>query len=100
DRAAVPTCARTVVRADLRTDWPARLTAAGLRADEPVAWLLEGLLVYLDSGEAAGLLTGVGALSAPGSRLSCEHRPEGTRSLLDAAVDWPGLAKVAEMWKG
>jgi O-methyltransferase involved in polyketide biosynthesis len=29
-------------------------------------WLVEGLLVYLTAEETAQLLTGIGALSAPG----------------------------------
>ena len=99
-RDAVPRCTRTVVRVDLRDDWSARLTAAGLDPAAPVAWLIEGLLVYLDAEEATGLLTAVGELSAPGSRLSCEHRPQGTTSLLDAIRGRSEVARVTDMWKG
>src|SRR5262249_49762194 len=45
-----PRCERRVVRIDLRDDWPAALRAAGFSAEDPVAWLAEGLLRYL--GEA------------------------------------------------
>jgi methyltransferase (TIGR00027 family) len=101
-RGAVPRCARTLVGVDLREDWPARLTAAGLDPAAPVAWLIEGLLVYLDAAEAAGVLTAVGGLSVPGSRLACEQRPDGTESLLESAKrDWPGLgSRLVGMWKG
>jgi hypothetical protein len=44
EQAAVPRCQRTVLRVDLREDWPARLESAGLRPGEPTAWLIEGLL--------------------------------------------------------
>jgi methyltransferase (TIGR00027 family) len=64
-----PRCARVPVVADLRDDWPATLTAAGLRADEPTAWIAEGLLIYLTDAENEELMARVAALSAPGSRL-------------------------------
>ncbi len=73
-RAARPTCERRVVRADLREEWPAALVAAGFRANEPTAWLAEGLLMYLTEGERDRLLHGIGGLSAPGSRLALDHR--------------------------
>ncbi|HEY3686930.1 MAG TPA: SAM-dependent methyltransferase [Streptosporangiaceae bacterium] len=62
-------CARVPVATDLRDDWPAALTAAGFRADEPTAWIAEGLLIYLSDAENDVLMERLGALSAPGSRL-------------------------------
>jgi methyltransferase (TIGR00027 family) len=62
-------CTRVPVVADLRDDWPAALTAAGFRADEPTAWIAEGLLIYLTDAENDVLMARLGALSAPGSRL-------------------------------
>lgn len=70
---AAPTCERVAVAGDLRADWPAALLAAGLRREEPVAWLLEGLLFYLDSEANDRVLADVRRVSAPGSRLALEH---------------------------
>ena len=44
-RGAVPRCERVTVPADLREDWPARLTAAGFGPAEPATWLAEGLVI-------------------------------------------------------
>jgi methyltransferase (TIGR00027 family) len=66
----VARCERTAIGADLREDWGTRLVEAGFDPARPTAWLAEGLLVYLDADEASALLTEVGRLSAPGSRLS------------------------------
>ena len=70
ERAAKPRCDRRPVAADLRTDWAAPLARAGLRPDQPTAWLLEGLLIYLSADEVIDLLTTLGGLSATGSRVA------------------------------
>lgn len=44
-RAAMARCARSIVPADLRRDWPARLVEAGFASHERTAWLAEGLLI-------------------------------------------------------
>jgi len=44
------------VPGDLREDWAAPLIGVGLRADQPTAWLLEGLLIYLSATEVQRLL--------------------------------------------
>ncbi|MBB1259182.1 SAM-dependent methyltransferase [Streptomyces alkaliterrae] len=72
-RRAVPRCDRTTVTADLRHDWADRLVAAGFDPSRPTAWLVEGLLMYLDEDGNDKLLTGIGELSAPGSTLALEH---------------------------
>jgi len=79
---ASPRCERTVVPADLRADWPARLEKAGFSADQPAAWLTEGLMLYLTASQAASLLCAVSRLSAPVSRLSFEHAPMAANDLL------------------
>ena len=71
---AVPGCERITVPGDLRDDWPAALRAAGLRPDEPAAWVAEGLLVYLSPDDVDALLDRVTSLSAPGSRLGLTFR--------------------------
>ncbi len=66
---ARPTCARIPVPVDLREDWPAALAGRGFRPELPSAWLLEGLLLYLDAPLVRSLLSRVDALAAPGSTL-------------------------------
>jgi Leucine carboxyl methyltransferase len=63
-RQALPKCTRSVVAADLREDWPARLVETGLKPAEPTAWLAEGLLTYLTADQAAHVLSAVGGLIA------------------------------------
>jgi methyltransferase (TIGR00027 family) len=99
-RHAVPRCQRTVLRADLREDWPAALTAAGFRPPEPTAWLAEGLLIYLSADEAAGMLTEVGELSAPASQLAFEHSPAAANPLLAQARALPSMRRLTDLWKG
>jgi methyltransferase (TIGR00027 family) len=99
-REAAPRCARTVLRVDLREDWASRLVEAGLRPTEPTAWLIEGLLVYLSYEEAAGLLTAVGTLSAPGSRLACEDRSSADESLMARIRETREVNEAVALWKG
>jgi methyltransferase (TIGR00027 family) len=97
---AKPACERTVIPADLRGSWPARLTAAGFDRAARTAWLAEGLLLYLSAEEAAGLLAGIGELSAPGSQLSFEHGTIAASGLLAQARTLPGMGQYAALWKG
>jgi methyltransferase (TIGR00027 family) len=46
------------------------LAAAGVRADEPVAFVVEGLVVYLEPAGVAHLFTRLAAFSAPRSRIA------------------------------
>jgi methyltransferase (TIGR00027 family) len=71
---AVPGCERITVAGDLRGDWPAALRAAGLRPDEPTAWVAEGLLVYLSPEDVDQLLDRITSLSTPVSRLGLTFR--------------------------
>ncbi|MFI5607273.1 SAM-dependent methyltransferase [Amycolatopsis sp. NPDC051903] len=96
---AQPACERIEVPVDLRDDWGAKLVEAGFDAGVPTAWLAEGLLVYLEHAEAARLLEEVTRLSAPGSRVSFEHRPEGDADgLLQRAREVGG--RVTQLWRG
>lgn len=70
---ALPACERRVLPVDLRQDWPAALRGAGFDPAAPSAWLIEGLLMYLDEEERDRLLSGVSALAAAGSRLTLDH---------------------------
>lgn len=70
---AVPSCRRVVVPADLREDWTSALVEAGYDPAVPTAWLVEGLLMYLDQASSDMVLASIGGLSAAGSMLALEH---------------------------
>jgi methyltransferase (TIGR00027 family) len=72
---AEPTAGRRVVPVDLREDWPAALRVAGFDPARPSAWSAEGLLGYLPPEAQDRLLDTVTELSAPGSRVATESRP-------------------------
>ncbi|MFG1702139.1 SAM-dependent methyltransferase [Nonomuraea sp. M3C6] len=97
---AEPRCERVAVPVDLREDWPRALRAAGFEPGEPTAWLAEGLLIYLSAAESAALLTRVGELSAPGSRLAFEHDSAAAADLMERARAMPSMRRVAALWKG
>ncbi|MGC0316607.1 class I SAM-dependent methyltransferase [Kitasatospora acidiphila] len=73
EQGAQPAGPRTVIAIDLREDWATALTSAGFDPTAPTVWLLEGLLVYLDSDDVEAILATVTGLSAPGSRLALTH---------------------------
>jgi methyltransferase (TIGR00027 family) len=99
-QAAVPRCDRRVVAVDLREDWAAPLTAAGLRPELPTAWLLEGLLIYLSADEAGHLLATVGDLSAPASRVAFEYTVPAGDPMRERARATPAMAEYAALWRG
>ncbi|HKY13504.1 MAG TPA: SAM-dependent methyltransferase [Microthrixaceae bacterium] len=61
---------RLPVIADLRGDWLSALVAQGLREEMPIAWVLEGVTIYLTAEENDRLLHAVGRSSSSGSRLA------------------------------
>ncbi|MFC9437603.1 SAM-dependent methyltransferase [Nocardia sp. NPDC057030] len=65
-----PAADRREVPVDLREDWPTALRDKGFDPEIPTAWLVEGLLRYLPADAQDRLLTAIGALSAPGSRVA------------------------------
>jgi O-methyltransferase involved in polyketide biosynthesis len=65
-----------------------------------LAWLVEGVLIYLGADDAGRLLANVTELSAPGSRLSFEHNPMIAASLTDEARQSPTLREYTSLWKG
>jgi methyltransferase (TIGR00027 family) len=69
---AAPKATRRPVAVDLRDDWPAALSAAGLDRTRPTAWLAEGLLPYLPAEAQDRLFEMLTALSAPGSQVAVE----------------------------
>jgi methyltransferase (TIGR00027 family) len=97
---AAARCERITVPADLRSDWIPALNAAGYDPGRPMAWLVEGLLIYLTATDAGRLLGSVTGLSAPGSRLSFEHNPMIAASLSDETRQSPTLREYTKLWKG
>ncbi|ORW50350.1 methyltransferase [Mycobacterium paraense] len=68
--AGAPTrCRRVAVGIDLSDDWPKALLAQGFTSSSKTAWLVEGLLQYLDASAVDALFARVDALSAPGDVL-------------------------------
>jgi methyltransferase (TIGR00027 family) len=98
---ATPTARRSVVRADLTSDWTSLLTGAGFDPTQPTVWLIEGLLVYLTHDAAARLLDTVGQLSAAGSTLSCEQGRSAMQLAQIASVRTAaGALEAVSLWQG
>jgi methyltransferase (TIGR00027 family) len=97
---ATPNCRRTTVPADLRTDWPTALTDAGFDPTRPTAWLVEGLLIYLDNDAAGRLLTDISARSAPGSQVAFEYTTTATADLLTRARATSAMTGYSALWRG
>ncbi|MFK0195444.1 SAM-dependent methyltransferase [Kitasatospora sp. NPDC090308] len=96
EQGAEASCARTALPADLADPaWANRLLAAGFDPGRPTSWLAEGLLVYLEADQAARLLTTVGELSAPGSRLLTEQGRDVSRVAAEGA-----LGEMTALWRG
>lgn len=75
DIGAQPTATRRTVPIDLRADWPAALKAAGIDITAPIAWLAEGLLIYLPPEAQDRLFDNITELSVPGSTIATEFVP-------------------------
>ncbi len=94
DAGAQPNCVRHEVGADLRADWVTPLTAAGFDPERPAAWSLEGLLPYLTDAAQNALLSAIGEISAPGTRLATGAVGSGSGSweqLAELEKNHPGL---------
>jgi methyltransferase (TIGR00027 family) len=57
---------------DLTAQWQDALLAAGFDRAAPAAWLVEGLLPYLDEPAGARVIATTAALAAPGSCLGAD----------------------------
>ncbi|MEU8382917.1 SAM-dependent methyltransferase [Streptosporangium sp. NPDC048865] len=99
DHGARPACDRTVVPADLREDWSSPLLAAGLDPGEPIAWLIEGVLMYLTPEDGARVLCRVSELSPPGSRLAAEHVNRAYAELPQMRPAMSRLAATQAAWR-
>jgi methyltransferase (TIGR00027 family) len=68
-----PRAQRREIPVDLRDDWPQALTASGFDPDQPAAFLVEGLLIYLPAAVQERLFAGIDALACPGSQVAVEE---------------------------
>lgn len=82
---ALPAARRTTVPIDLRLDWAGALIASGLRPGEPIAWLAEGVILYLTPGAERALIETIDALSVAGSALAYEVKAEAESSAVRAS---------------
>jgi methyltransferase (TIGR00027 family) len=102
---APPYRTRTVIEADLREDWAARLDASSFDRTAPTAWVAEGVLPYLTVEQAQHLLTEVTVRSAKGSRLVFEHsgkakpKPDAAKAAAHALA-LPGADRIGAHFKG
>jgi methyltransferase (TIGR00027 family) len=98
---ALPRCQRVPVPLDLQDpDWPARLIDGGFSPEQPVAWIVEGLVPYLTADAAERLLVEITRHSAPGSRLALDHARGSDDPLLTQARGIAVMDEVTAMWKG
>jgi methyltransferase (TIGR00027 family) len=94
---AAPTADRRVAPVDLRDDWPTVLRTAGFDPTRPTAWSAEGLLGYLPPEAQDRLLDTVTKLSAPGSRVATESRPNRQPGEEDKTKE--RLHRISERWR-
>ncbi len=91
DAGATPRSDRRVVVADLGAPWESHLMDAGFDPCQPSAFLVEGLLIYLDEASVDRVLADVSALAASGSWLGMDLAD---RTLLDAPFMAPVLGEL------
>ena len=88
-----PRCRRVAIGVDLADDWPAAVAAAGFDPQTQTAWLIEGLLQYLDEDAVRTLFDRVNTLSAPNSTLLYDVVG---KTLLDSPMMAPLLRNMAD----
>lgn len=90
---------RTTVATDLRTDWTTELRAAGFDPGQPTAWLVEGLMMYLEESDNDRLVAHLSEHSAPGSCLAFEHVNQAYVDLPQMSTVHARLRKVGAGWR-
>ncbi|MBV9795817.1 MAG: class I SAM-dependent methyltransferase [Actinobacteria bacterium] len=93
----------TLATADFRRhDVAAVLAASGHDRGRPTLFLCEGLLIYLDQPTLIGLLSGLAACAAPGSRLAASlaiHAEDRNTAEVVAAANARRRAGETEPWR-
>jgi methyltransferase (TIGR00027 family) len=97
---ATPRCERRPVAVDLRGPWADPLLASGLDQTRRVAWLVEGLFIYLSADEAERLLAVLGDMSVSGSMVAFEFESLGTDPMRERARGSDLMAAYSAIWKG
>ena len=69
---ALPQCQRICLSAHLEQPWAEKLISAGFDTGQPSAWILEGLLYYLQAQVAQQVMETVSRLAAAGSWLGLD----------------------------
>ncbi|MEU1981045.1 SAM-dependent methyltransferase [Nocardia sp. NPDC019395] len=99
-RGARPTGGRVPVATDLRGPWTGALADAGFDPEIPSAWLIEGLLPYLNPEQNDQLLAAVSARAAAGSRLAIEFLHVDAVALMNQALTGSSdAAEMSELWR-
>lgn len=89
--AAAARCNRRVVVADLSAQWKASLLDAGFDPSRPTAFLVEGLLIYLNEASVDQLLADLSRLASAGSWLGTDVAD---RTLLETPFMAPVLGEL------
>lgn len=93
-RSSKPACVRVAIGQNLANDWLASLVAEGFDPQVPTAWLVEGLLQYLDAQAVETLFARIDSLAARRSILLYDVVGQ---SLLKAPPLAPTLRMMAEL---
>jgi methyltransferase (TIGR00027 family) len=96
-----PNATRIEVGVDLRMDWPLALRERGFDATQPTAWLMEGLLPFLDPAAQHVIFDQIDGLSAPGSRVGAEdYSGVGLRQAIANQRDAAGTSdfELGDLW--
>ena len=99
EHAATPTAQRHELAVDLREDWSTALQDNGFDPDEPSAWLVEGLLIYLSAAAQVHLFETIDSVAALGSFVGVEEMaliPPDAYVAMTAPQDDPKAAEAAD----
>jgi methyltransferase (TIGR00027 family) len=94
-RGLAPLATRRDVPADLRFDWPTMLQEHGFDAEEPTAWIAEGLLPFLSGKIQDRMFADIVVLSAPESRIAVENLDSTVRNGMQKQ-----RARIVELGRG
>lgn len=96
---SAPTAKRIGIGSDLRQSWRTALHEAGFNPQATTHWVLEGILPYLTTADAAGVLSGISAVSAAGSSLALEYINQATLDLPPLKAMLEQLADDGAAWR-
>jgi methyltransferase (TIGR00027 family) len=96
---ARPRCRRVPVAASLEDDWRSALGQMGFQSEARVAWLAEGLLIYLPEHVVDRTLEQLTQASVPESRLALEHVSREHLAGLRRVHDDPERAGFQGLWQ-